>query len=194
MLTINGKKKCSKCEKPKEIDEFYADKSKPDGHRPNCKMCLKAYQDKPEIKARRSTCGKKKYADNADKILLKQAEYYAAHPDKLRLNRAQHYSLNKEEIGKKHAIYARENRDKRNALTAKRHAKKIKATPPWANKDIIRLFYEQAKFKTEQEGIPYEVDHVFPLNGKTVSGLHCEQNLRVITAAENLAKGVRFES
>jgi len=62
------------------------------------------------------------------------------------------------------------------------------ATPPWANKFFIKEIYELAQMRTSSTGIKWHVDHVIPLHGKRVCGLHIEDNLRVITAAQNLKK------
>lgn len=82
-----------------------------------------------------------------------------------------------------------QNRGDVNAWTAKRRAQKIKATPPWADHDKIKEFYREARKLTEETGIPHHVDHIIPLLGDNVSGLHCEGNLRVIPATDNLIKG-----
>lgn len=71
---------------------------------------------------------------------------------------------------------------------SKRNAKKKMATPPWLTDDhllLIRSIYEEAIRLTKETGIPYEVDHIVPLSGKTVSGLHVPWNLRAIPAQEN---------
>jgi hypothetical protein len=53
--------------------------------------------------------------------------------------------------------------------------------PPWSQKELIEQFYENCP-----EG--YQVDHIIPLKGKEVSGLHVIENLQYLTAEENLSK------
>lgn len=62
------------------------------------------------------------------------------------------------------------------------------ATPAWLTAgqvEAIRMVYEEAVRLTKEMGIAYEVDHIVPLSGKTVSGLHVPWNLRAIPAQEN---------
>ena len=77
---------------------------------------------------------------------------------------------------------------------AKRHASKLQRTPSWLNKG--ELFELECIYKycasLRSIGLDYEVDHIVPLQGKTVSGLHAPWNLQVITGAENSAKGNRI--
>jgi hypothetical protein len=63
--------------------------------------------------------------------------------------------------------------------------------PAWADQSKIRVIYEIADFLTRKTGIKYEVDHYFPIKGKTSCGLHVPGNLRVIPARVNRAKGNR---
>jgi 5-methylcytosine-specific restriction endonuclease McrA len=49
-------------------------------------------------------------------------------------------------------------------------------------------FYDVAKLRTKATGVTWEVDHVIPLRGKSVSGLHVPTNLQVILKSENRAK------
>jgi 5-methylcytosine-specific restriction endonuclease McrA len=54
----------------------------------------------------------------------------------------------------------------------------------WANKDIIAKIYKECP-------IDHHVDHIIPLQGKNVCGLHVENNLQYLTIQENLSKGNR---
>ena len=62
------------------------------------------------------------------------------------------------------------------------------ATPSWANKESIKEIYQLAAKLTESTGIMHEVDHIVPLKGKTVCGLHVPWNLQVLAAKDNLSK------
>jgi hypothetical protein len=64
-------------------------------------------------------------------------------------------------------------------------------TPKWLNDDDLRQIdahYLEAARKTRETGIPHQVDHIIPLRGRKVSGLHVPQNLRVVTRSENVRK------
>jgi 5-methylcytosine-specific restriction endonuclease McrA len=53
----------------------------------------------------------------------------------------------------------------------------------------VKRMFELARTMSRLLGNPYHVDHIYPLNGKMVCGLHVERNLQVISEKENLAKG-----
>lgn len=81
------------------------------------------------------------------------------------------------------------------ALASKRRAAQLQRTPKWLTSvhlSQIELFYEAANKLTKEFGIPMEVDHIIPLQGKIVSGLHVPWNLQVITQAENCSKNNSF--
>ena len=68
------------------------------------------------------------------------------------------------------------------------------AMPQWADSDAIKAVYARARTLTALTGIKHSVDHVIPLNGKTVCGLHVETNLQVLMADANSSKGNQHES
>ena len=84
--------------------------------------------------------------------------------------------------------WATNNKGARNAITAKRRATLLKQTPSWADIEKIKLFYITADRISKETGIPHEVDHIIPLQGKFVSGLHIHNNLQIITQSKNRSK------
>ncbi len=84
--------------------------------------------------------------------------------------------------------YKKRHPDRACAAVAKRRAAQMQRTPPWADPTAIAAIYAEARRLTIETGVPHEVDHFYPLRGKTISGLHCEANLRVIPAMENRKK------
>jgi hypothetical protein len=78
----------------------------------------------------------------------------------------------------------------RSKIRSKLYAIKLQqATPAWADKLEIAKFYRQARLLTLHSGVQYTVDHIYPLKGETVCGLHVHQNLQILTEAENMSKG-----
>jgi len=65
-------------------------------------------------------------------------------------------------------------------------------TPKWANKSTIKKIYEDADRITQETGIKHQVDHIIPVRSPLVCGLHVENNLRIISAVENISKSNSF--
>lgn len=77
----------------------------------------------------------------------------------------------------------------RNAV---RRAFKLHATPKWLSEQDklhLKCIYQVAAMRNKESDTRWHVDHIVPLQGENVCGLHVPWNLRVITAEENLAKG-----
>lgn len=84
--------------------------------------------------------------------------------------------------------YVAANRPAVRAYQARYRAALLNATPPWltrAHLRQIRAFYREAEHLSRSTGIPHEVDHIVPLQGKTVCGLHVPWNLRALQKAAN---------
>lgn len=83
-----------------------------------------------------------------------------------------------------------------NFYSAKRKIAKEKRTPSWLSEDdwwMIEQAYKLAVLREQMTGIKWHVDHVVPLRGKTVSGLHVPWNLQVIPATDNIKKGNKYD-
>ena len=107
-----------------------------------------------------------------------------------------HYDNNKEDhyARNRRVLAARKARDPAwaNAWNVWKKMKAAKRVAPWAKfSDTVR-FYREAHALTASTGVPHEVDHIIPLRSKIVTGLHCVENLQVLTAAANNVKGTSF--
>lgn len=88
-------------------------------------------------------------------------------------------------------LFRAANPHKVNALTAKRRANKLNATPSWSNSFFVNEAYALAKLREEKTGKKWHVDHIVPLQSKLVCGLHAHTNIQVILASENIEKNNR---
>lgn len=99
---------------------------------------------------------------------------------------------NPEKYNAKQRKWCKNNLDKFNAKWHRRNAAKKNRTPKWLTKHhykLMEMYSTQAKYLSEVTGMKWTVDHIIPLQGKNVSGLHVPWNLRVIPASENYSKG-----
>lgn len=137
-----------------------------------------------------------------------QKEWYERNKE-LTKERARAWALANPE--KKHAIH-RKNREKdleahnarnRNwnknnkpvkaALQAKRKTAQLQRTPAWdPHAHLIIAKYQLAAMLSQASGVPHHVDHIIPLQGRKVSGLHVFSNLRVIPGSDNVKKSNSF--
>jgi hypothetical protein len=93
-------------------------------------------------------------------------------------------------------IYRANNKGKINALCAARKKVVKQRTPLWLtafDRLKIRCMYQLAAMYTRENFEPWHVDHVIPLQGSSVSGLHAPNNLRVIRGLDNIKKKNKYE-
>lgn len=81
---------------------------------------------------------------------------------------------------------------KRKMYARKKKIQMINATPFWVVKKEINAIYAEARALTLETGIKMEVDHIVPIMNPNVCGLHCVENLQIITMDENRAKHNSF--
>ena len=172
-----GVKTCSRCSFEKLISEFSNDKSRKDGKNPRCKACDAIYF------ANRSNETRKKESERQKSG--RYSDYYASY-------RAKH----RDEAKAYHKQYKPLNRAKLNGLNSKRRAAKLNATPNWLTEQHfvqIETIYCHARDCQVVTGESYHVDHIVPLQGRNVCGLHVPWNLQVLPADVNVRKNNRYE-
>lgn len=84
------------------------------------------------------------------------------------------------------------NPEKKREHDAKRRAARLRQIPVWVNNGAVSRIYAQARLAEAVTGWPHHVDHIVPLQGENVCGLHVESNLQILPYDENLSKGNRF--
>jgi len=128
---------------------------------------------------------------------------YAKNPERFKKQAQQYRIANKEKVKEINRKSKSNRRAKATAAERERYALKLKAMPKWLSKEDkqkIELFYECAKETSEKAGFNCNVDHIAPLKGKSVCGLHVPWNLRIVSQSynsikhNNLDDGILFPS
>lgn len=150
-----------------------------------CEACRRAERER---KAKWS-------AENRDRANAHAAKWRASNPEKYAESVAAWRKKNPDKAKaitlKAGAKWSKKRSDKRAAIRAKARAATVGRVASWADLHAIEAFYSEAARLTRETGVAHEVDHVIPLKGETVSGLHVETNLQIITRSQNRAKGSR---
>jgi hypothetical protein len=92
-----------------------------------------------------------------------------------------------------HQKYLKENRESIYATNDARRNKERVAQPPWIDNAAVKAVYLKAKEISAITGELHHVDHIIPLRGRTVSGLHVPWNLQIIPADENRRKSAKCD-
>jgi hypothetical protein len=115
----------------------------------------------------------KYYKENADKVGFLNAKWRNENPDEMRVIRQRHYQKNK-------STYL--------AWSRLRDEHVKMATPAWVDKAAIVAVYQEAARLSAETGVAHDVDHIVPLRGHNVCGLHVSWNLRPLPARKNRGK------
>lgn len=188
-LTEIKMKKCRQCLIDKEESCFSKMKDSLDGLQRRCKDCNRKYRELNKNKI--SEAKKKCYLRDKEKYKNRiQTAYFENREDRLLYAKNYRESNGLEVSTTKRKCYD-SNPSLYTFLRAKYRASKLKATPPWLTKqdfEQIKELYEVTKAFRLYTGEEYHVDHIVPLQGENVCGLHVPWNLQVISAKENLSK------
>lgn len=132
---------------------------------------------------------------NPEKHAVSSAKWAKANPEKQAVRFANWRKANLEKHAVSTAKWRKNNPGKRNAMQAKRHAAKLQATPKWLTTEHykeIQEFYTLAKELQWLANEPLHVDHIVPLQGENVSGLHVPWNLQILPESLNCSKSNRI--
>jgi hypothetical protein len=165
-MPMSGIKVCTKCGEEKATQDFPRDNRRRDGTQAQCKPCHSAAS----------------------------ADWNRRNPGRIKAAKAKYYGANAAKARRATREWQKANPSKVNANLAKRLAIKLQRTPPWltqAHLAEIEGVYHFAKVMEQITGRKYHVDHIEPLQGADVSGLHVPWNLSAIPARDNVAKGNR---
>ena len=211
MGSVEMLKHCQKCNGDKPLFDFTSDSRTSDGLRKTCIPCTE-----PSNRAN-SVCGicghnKELGKDCRPCARRRNAEYKSRHAAKLKVTRSEYKkalwiagavqrkakreakaATAKLRMAEAKKAWKERNKHKVIENTARRFAAKMNATPKWRDQLAIDQVYMLARFMSESTGVKWHVDHVVPLRGKNVCGLHVEHNLTFLPAAFNIAKSNKFE-
>lgn len=133
------------------------------------------------------------YKNNKDKVKVRSKEWRAKNRESQNEWHREYAARNKEQINKNKQKWKSNNKHKVTEDAALRRARKRQAIPIWANQKYIALFYEGAKIEEKRTGKKVHVDHIIPLKHDLVCGLHCEDNMQLLFATDNIIKSNIFK-
>ena len=184
---------CSHCKQTKTYESFSKNKGRADGYHHQCKVCRKEYYEINKVSI--LLTNSKGYYDKRNIILAKVKQRYVEKRDDILAYQARYREVNKDKVNARIKNWGKQNRNKKLTHNNKRRATKLQRTPKWVDAEelwLIAEVYDLAERRNKVTNIKWHVDHIVPLQGRLVSGLHVTSNLQVIPAKLNLSKGNRY--
>jgi hypothetical protein len=202
---------CTKCNKSKQLIDFNKNKNRKDGVQIWCKSCYNMYctENKEKLSRKRAIYTEEhkkekvlydsiRYQDNKEEVSKYNEKYRSRHKEEISIYSKEYRTRNKETQYFLTSEWKKSNPGKVAASNAKRRAAKLNATlkslSKEQNEEMTALYVEAARL-TRETGIQYHVDHIVPLQGDNVSGLHVPWNLQIMIAYGpdgNCSKGNRL--
>jgi len=145
------------------------------------KTCSRCKSSKPLSEFTKRCASKDGYAAACTSCLKKQKRIdYICEPEKTMIR-----------VKKNHKARRALDPIYRQAWNQWHYAKALKRVPKWVSftKDILPVC---RKLLLGKEG--WTIDHIVPLQGKEVSGLHTPKNLQALPLGDNASKGRSFNS
>ena len=136
------------------------------------------------------------YEANKARIAAVKRAYRAANKEKIIANKRAAYLATREASLAQKREYRQANKGKINFLCAMRKKVVKQRTPTWLSpfdRLKIKCYYSVAAMLARNNKEPWHVDHIVPLQGKIVSGLHVPNNLQFLRGVDNVRKKNKFE-
>jgi hypothetical protein len=199
------KGKCKLCENAKEKERYNSNekarllklanqavKRSTDEFKKNLSAYHKVYN---RLNAEKISLQKKEYRNNPDVIAREKqrlADDYKKRRDEIIENRRLYY-INNPDKKQDHVDYLKnhyvENVSYYTEKCERRRTRVRRVKPVWYDSKPIIELRKEAKRLTLETGILHEIDHIFPVQGKLVTGLHCIANMQILTKIDNIKKG-----
>ena len=147
----------------------------------------------PRDKENQKRIAKEWYERNKELTKERARTWALANPDKKKASVDKWRTENLDQHNATNRNWNANNKPRKAALQAKRKSVILQRTPKWdADAHLIVAKYQVAAMLSRETGEPYHVDHIIPLQGKYVSGLHVFSNLRVIPGSDNVKKSNKY--
>lgn len=161
-----------------------------------CPQCRRDLQRKvnatPEKKASRAEYDRLRWENDRDRLVAKNRRYYSENRDEVNAQKREYWVANLDRMRAANKEWRSQNPHVIRHLNASRKKQIKQATPPWADKAAILAVYAEADRLTKLTGVEHHVDHIVPIKGELVCGLHVHQNLRPLPWRENISKKNKF--
>lgn len=130
-------------------------------------------------------------AKNREHVRGIKRAWNKAHPEGQKARARRWFLANKDRANGQQRNYAKRNPGKIASKAARRRSDLLLRTPAWADLSKIEEIYARA-VAMRANGYKVDVDHVIPLCGERISGLHVAENLQIIDTVENQLKSNQF--
>jgi len=186
-------KTCRKCKCEKDSELFCKHKGCKDGINTICKACHYEYIKSQRAAGKRNTTeeSRKYYEKYPEKKIAASASYKERHPERVKESQAKYRAKNAGKERERREIYRKANPElfKLYGTIAKgNRRKRIVGFDKELTDFVIKEAHHLRLLRNNVTGIEWHVDHIIPLQGKLVSGLHVWNNLQVIPAKVNILK------
>ena len=186
-------KTCKRCKVNLSLDNFGKSKRHKDGLLSNCKKCESEkrriyFKENPEALENKKERERKWKTENKERKLELDKRYRENNRERLREVSREYAKNNKDKVKKAKLKYETNNPQIRAKIKVKRRQAERDCVPNWAEHDKIKEVYKKAKWLESITGLKYHVDHIIPIQGENVCGLHCWSNLQILEASINCSK------